>query len=173
VSRSDNGPGPLETGPIDVGVEEQVQRGARGIPGPPRSRSKQGLIGATGKAGINGPRGATGATGKPGPVGKLSPADRLEVLSVVQGQILPMDVGQPERRTHNYLRHGTLPACLSCVRPSWRTSTSTMSAACRSNGSRPPTRFSRRCDALASASNRFTDSDLSQKSRIQVTSLER
>ena len=60
------------------------RRGERGIPGPPGPRGKQG---ATGKTGSVGKLGARGATGKTGPTGTFLPADRLEILSVVQGQI--------------------------------------------------------------------------------------
>jgi transposase len=36
-----------------------------------------------------------------------SPSTKSQALERAQ-PILPMDLGQPERRTHNYLRHGTL-----------------------------------------------------------------
>jgi hypothetical protein len=63
--------------------KEQGRRGERGIPGPPGPRGKQG---ATGKPGF-GKRGARGATGKTGRAGTSLPADRAEILSVVQGQL--------------------------------------------------------------------------------------
>ncbi len=64
--------------------KQQDRRGERGIPGPPGPRGKQG---ATGKTGIVGKLGARGATGKTGQTGTFLPADRFEILSVVQGQI--------------------------------------------------------------------------------------
>lgn len=63
---------------------QQGRRGERGIPGRPGLRGKQG---ATGKTGSVGKRGARGATGNTGNTGTLMPADRLEILSAVQGQI--------------------------------------------------------------------------------------
>ena len=65
----------------------QGQRGERGIPGPPGPQGKQGPRGATGKTGLAGPLGAKGADGQTGLDGKLSPADRREVLNLVQGQL--------------------------------------------------------------------------------------
>lgn len=64
--------------------EQQRLRGERGIPGPPGPPGKQG---PTGKTGIVGKQGARGATGKTGRAGAFSPADRSEVLSVVQAQV--------------------------------------------------------------------------------------
>jgi len=64
--------------------KQQGPRGERGIPGPPGPRGKQG---ATGKTGIVGKLGARGATGKTGQAGTFSPADRVEILNVVRGQI--------------------------------------------------------------------------------------
>jgi hypothetical protein len=35
--------------------------------------------------------------------------EKSQVQALQRAQpILPMDVGQPERRTHNYVRHGTV-----------------------------------------------------------------
>jgi hypothetical protein len=71
-------------------AQQRGARGKRGIPGPPGPRGRQGVMGATGKSGAGGPRGAMGPRGelgKTGPVGTLAPADRLEILSLVQGQI--------------------------------------------------------------------------------------
>jgi hypothetical protein len=67
--------------------KRQDRRDERGISGPPGPRGKQGPIGATGKTGIGGRSGAPGPTGKTGPAGMFSSADRLEISSVVQGQI--------------------------------------------------------------------------------------
>ena len=64
--------------------KQQGPRGERGIPGPPGPRGQQG---ATGKTGIVGKQGARGAIGKTRHAGRFSPADRIEILSIVQGQI--------------------------------------------------------------------------------------
>ena len=187
--------------------------------------------------------------------------EKSQIQALQRAQpILPMDLGQPERRTHNYIRHGTLdlfaalnvatgevlarctaaasraglrrvpprhrrerrarardprrarqslgaqgaagaslaaaasarplslhadlrvvaepggallracsrrrrssadrtPASRSCARRSWPTSTRTTNAAPPSNGSRPPTRFSTRCAASASACSRCMAND--------------
>jgi hypothetical protein len=68
-------------------VKQQGQRGERGIPGPAGPRGKQGPTGATGQTGSAGRVGAKGAIGKTGPVGKIPAADRVELLSTIQGQI--------------------------------------------------------------------------------------
>jgi Collagen triple helix repeat (20 copies) len=63
----------------------------RGIPGPPGPPGEAGAVGARGKTGQRGKPGATGARGPKGETGpagaESSSKDRLEILSVVEGQI--------------------------------------------------------------------------------------
>src|ERR1700704_3080191 len=66
--------------------KQQVRRGGRGAPGPRGPRGEQGPVGRIGEPGVSGPRGPRGFIGKIGP-GGLSPSDRQEILSFVQGQI--------------------------------------------------------------------------------------
>ena len=63
-------------------------RGTRGVQGPPGPPGKRGPVGTRGKAGAVGKRGATGPRGTIGTTGPaMRRADRLEILSVVEGQI--------------------------------------------------------------------------------------
>ena len=71
-------------------AKQQGPRGERGRPGPAGPRGKPGATGATGKTGGTGLRGRVGSmglTGKTGPAGILTPSDRREILSVVEGQV--------------------------------------------------------------------------------------
>ena len=67
-----------------MGKHKQVARGERGIPGPPRPA---GPTGATGEIGKTGARGQRGAAGKRGTAAQRLPDDRMELLTLVEGQI--------------------------------------------------------------------------------------
>ena len=67
-----------------MGKQKQVARGERGIPGPP---GPAGPTGATGETGKTGARGQRGAAGKRGTAAQRLPDDRMELLSLVEGQI--------------------------------------------------------------------------------------
>lgn len=66
-----------------TGMARQAPRrvGGRGVQGPPGPAGPRGLAG---KAGVNGAR---GAAGKAGAAGAATGADRMEVLTLVEGQI--------------------------------------------------------------------------------------
>ena len=96
--------------------KQQGQRGERGIPGPPGPQGKQGPRGATGKTGLAGPLGAKGADGKTGLDGKLSPADRRDVLNLVQGQLSEVSrelLAQTKRAVWLEFCEGTLRLIMS------------------------------------------------------------
>src|SRR5688500_12184184 len=57
------------------------RRAQRGVEGPP------GPAGRRGPPGRTGPKGPRGVPGKPGATGAASGADRMEILTLVEGQI--------------------------------------------------------------------------------------
>src|SRR3954447_6687965 len=64
--------------------QKHASRGERGIPGPPGPVGRAGAIGKTGKTGATGRR---GAAGKPVAVAPSIPDERMELLTLVEGQI--------------------------------------------------------------------------------------
>jgi hypothetical protein len=73
--------------------KDQSPRGVPGVKGQPSRAGKPGPIGQAGKTGPKGQRGARGARGEAGvanaslPAARMTGADRIELLSVVQMQI--------------------------------------------------------------------------------------
>ncbi len=61
--------------------------GTKRQPGPAGTRGPIGLVGQTGAKGQRGARGVAGPTGASRPAARITSADRIELLSVVQMQI--------------------------------------------------------------------------------------